>query len=101
MKFSRVVLVLVLVLVAVAMVSGRRGKNKNKADRMADRIAAKKAERKAKMMMKKSMSKIRLAPVLKTIFPECVISYTCSYSYSDGSVLKQSHQSKISYKYMI
>ena len=29
----------------------------------------------------------RLAPVLKTIFHQCVISYTCSQSYSDGSVL--------------
>ena len=36
---------------------------------------------------------IRLAPVLKTIFHQCVISYTCSQSNSDGSVLKQSHQS--------
>ena len=35
----------------------------------------------------------RLVPVLKTIFHQCVISYTCSQSYSDGSVLKQSHQS--------
>ena len=44
----------------------------------------------------------RLAPVLKTIFHQCVISYTCSQSYSDGSVLrKQSHQSKTDYKYMI
>ena len=37
-----------------------------------------------------------LAPVLKTIFHRCVISYTCSQSNSDGSVLavlKQSHQS--------
>ena len=32
----------------------------------------------------------RLAPVLKTIFHQCVISYTCSQSNSDGSVLKQS-----------
>ena len=39
-----------------------------------------------------------------TIFHQCVISYTCSQSYSDGSVLrtlKQSHQSKTGYKYMI
>ena len=36
---------------------------------------------------------VRLAPVLKTIFHQCVISYTCSQSNSDGSVLKQSHQS--------
>ena len=43
----------------------------------------------------------RLAPVLKTIFHQCVISYTCSQPYSDGSVLKQSHQSKTGYKYMI
>ena len=28
---------------------------------------------------------IRLAPVLKTIFHQCVISYTCSQSNSDGS----------------
>ena len=34
----------------------------------------------------------RLAPVL-TIFHQCVISYSCSQSNSDGSVLKQSHQS--------
>ena len=47
---------------------------------------------------------IRLAPVLKTIFHQCVISYSCSQSYSDGSVLrslKQSHQSKTGYKNMI
>ena len=43
----------------------------------------------------------RLALVLKTVFHQCVISYTCSQSNSDGSVLKQSHQSKTSYKYMI
>ena len=30
---------------------------------------------------------VRLAPVLKTIFHQCVISYTCSQSNSDGSVL--------------
>ena len=30
----------------------------------------------------------RLAPVLKTIFHQCVILYTCSQSYSDGSVLR-------------
>ena len=35
----------------------------------------------------------RLAPVLKTIFHQCVISYTYSQSNSDGSVLKQIHQS--------
>ena len=29
----------------------------------------------------------RLAPVLKTIFHQCVIPYTCSQSNSDGSVL--------------
>ena len=46
-------------------------------------------------------SACRLAPVLKTIFHQCVISYTCSQSYSDGSVLKQSHQSKTGYKYMM
>ena len=51
----------------------------------------------------------RLAPVLKTIFHQCVVSKTCSLSNSDGSVLsslsnsdgsvlKQSHQSKTSYK---
>ena len=44
---------------------------------------------------------IRLAPVLKTSFHQCVISYTCSQSNSDDSVLKQSHQSKTGYKYMI
>ena len=34
----------------------------------------------------------RLAPVLKTIFHQCVIIflYMCSYSYSDGSVLEPS-----------
>ena len=31
--------------------------------------------------------KVRLAPVLKTIFHQCVKSYTCSQSNSDGSVL--------------
>ena len=31
----------------------------------------------------------RLAPVLKTVFHQCVISYTCSQSYSDGSVLNR------------
>ena len=31
---------------------------------------------------------VRLAPVLKTIFHQCVISYTCSQSYSGGSVLE-------------
>ena len=48
-------------------------------------------------------SPYRLAPVHKTIFHQCVISYTCSQSYSDGSVfsLKQSHQSKTGNKYMI
>ena len=35
----------------------------------------------------------RLVPVLKTIFHQCVISYTCSQSNSDGFVLRQSHQS--------
>ena len=34
---------------------------------------------------------IRLAPVLKTIFHQCVISYSCSQSYSDGSVLRTSY----------
>ena len=47
------------------------------------------------------MALFRLAPVLKTIFHQCVISYTCSQSYSGGSVLKQSHQSKTGDKYMI
>ena len=32
---------------------------------------------------------IRLAPVLKTIFHQFVISYTCSQSNSDSSVLKK------------
>ena len=36
---------------------------------------------------------LRLAPVLQTNFHQCVKSYTCSQSNSDGSVLKQSHQS--------
>ena len=31
---------------------------------------------------------LRLAPVLKTIFHQSVISYTCSQSNSDGSVLR-------------
>ena len=43
----------------------------------------------------------RLAPALKTIFHQCVILYTCRHSYSDGSVLKQSHQTKTGYKYII
>ena len=43
----------------------------------------------------------RLAPVLKTIVHQFVISYTCRQSNFDGSVLKQSHQSKTGYKYMI
>ena len=30
----------------------------------------------------------RLAPVLKTSFHQCVTSYTCSHSCSDGSVLR-------------
>ena len=48
------------------------------------------------------IEKVRLAPVLKTIFHQCVISYTCSQSYSEGPVLrKQSHQSKTGYEYMI
>ena len=38
--------------------------------------------------------------VFKTILHQCVISYTCSQSNSDGSVLKQSHQNKTGYKYM-
>ena len=33
----------------------------------------------------------RLAPVLKTIFHQGVISYTCSQSNSDGSVLSPHH----------
>ena len=46
----------------------------------------------------------RLAPVLKTFFHPCVISNTCSQSYSDGPVLrslKQSHQIKNGYKDMM
>ena len=31
---------------------------------------------------------IRLAPVLNIIFHQCVITYTCSQSNSDGSVLR-------------
>ena len=34
---------------------------------------------------------VRLAPVLQTIFHQCVISYSCSQSNSNGFVLKQSH----------
>ena len=45
------------------------------------------------------LSSPRLTPVLKTIFHQRVILYTCSQSYSDGSV--KSHQSKTGYKYMI
>ena len=33
-----------------------------------------------------NIAKGRLAPVLITIFHQCVISYTCSQSNSDGSV---------------
>ena len=40
----------------------------------------------------------RLAPVLKTIFHQYVISYTCNQSNSGGS--NQSHQSKTGYKYI-
>ena len=40
----------------------------------------------------KGLPQTRLAPVLKTIFHQCVISFTCSQSNSDGSV-KQRHQS--------
>ena len=29
-------------------------------------------------------NKLRLAPVLKTFFDQCVISYTCSQTNSDG-----------------
>ena len=32
---------------------------------------------------------VRLAPVIKTIFRQYVISYTCSQSNSDGSVLNR------------
>ena len=32
----------------------------------------------------------RLAPVLKTIFHQCVMPYTCSQSISDGSVTEPS-----------
>ena len=42
--------------------------------------------------MQVQVNNYRLAPVLKIIFHQCVI-YTCSQSNSDGSVLKQSHQS--------
>ena len=34
-------------------------------------------------------------------FYQRVISYTCSRSYSDGSVLRHSHQSKTGQEYMI
>ena len=40
------------------------------------------------ILINKLRIRIRLAPVLKTIFHQCVISYTCSQSYSDGSVLR-------------
>ena len=42
----------------------------------------------------------RLTPVLKTIFHQCVISYNCSQSNSDGSVLKPSGLDS-GYNYMI
>ena len=32
------------------------------------------------------MVRDKLAPVLKTFFHQCVTSYTCSQSYSDGSI---------------
>ena len=35
-------------------------------------------------------AKLRLVPVLKTIFHQCVISYSCSQSNSNGSVLELS-----------
>ena len=41
------------------------------------------------------LSVIRLAPVLKIIFHRCVISYTCSQSYSDGSVLRKTEPSEL------
>ena len=40
------------------------------------------------LALHKNSKPIRLAPVLKTIFHQCVISYTCSQSYSDDSVLR-------------
>ena len=58
----------------------------------------------AELSMHKNIISItlsRLAQVFKTIFHQCVISYSCSQSNSDGSVLKQSHQSKTGYKYMV
>ena len=41
---------------------------------------------------------IRLAPVLKTSFHQCVISYTCSQSNSDGSVLRAGSTSNLTYQ---
>ena len=35
----------------------------------------------------------RQAPVLKTIFHQCVISYTCSQYNADVAVFKKGHQS--------
>ena len=43
----------------------------------------------------------RLVSVLKFFFHQCVISSTCSQSTYNGSVIKQSPQSKTGYKYMI
>ena len=40
----------------------------------------------------------RQAPVLKTIFHQCVISYTCSQSYSDGSVLRTGSSGIVTYE---
>ena len=37
----------------------------------------------------------RLAPVLKTIFHQCVISYTCSQSNSGGSVLNRAIRDRL------
>ena len=43
--------------------------------------------------LKPNLYEPRLAPVLETVFHQFVISYACRQSNSDGSVLKQSHQS--------
>ena len=42
-----------------------------------------------------SKQETRLAPVPKTIFHQCVKSYTCSQSNSDGSVLFKTEPSEL------
>ena len=47
------------------------------------------------LLVNQVADKDRLAPVLKTIVHQCVISYTCSQSNSDGSVLYKTEPSEL------